>query len=196
MIDKRQQRRFLKRYRAEFSAHNRTYRGITVNFSLGGLFIITSNPFSQNTSLDIAVHLPDGSTSRLNGKVVGIYKTLSRDDVEIPYRTRNDGMGVTITQKDASFLHLIRSLLTDRTVSSCKTRKDVRLDTCAWKGLKSDAFKAAPGEFEAFAREMQQKIGAGFNDLPEETDPLLLSKIPFDELTDRQRQILDRLMTL
>ena len=195
MIDKRQQRRFLKRYRAEFSAHNRTYRGITVNFSLSGLFIITSNPFSQNTSLDIAVHLSDGSTSRLNGKVVGIYKTLSRDDVEIPYRTLNNGMGVTITQKDASFLHLIRSLLTDRTVSSDKTRKDLRLDTCAWKGLKSDTF-AAPGEFEAFAREMQQKIGAGFNDLPEETDPLLLSKIPLDELTYRQRQILDRLMTL
>ncbi len=197
MIDKRQQRRFLKRYRAEFSAHNRTYRGITVNFSLGGLFIITSNPFSQNTPIDIAVHLPDGSTSRLNGKVVGIYKTLPRDDVEIPYRIWNAGMGVTITQKDASFLHLIRSLLTDRTGSSDKTRKDVRPDTCAWKGMKSDAFKvAAPGEFEVFAREMQQKIGAGFNDLPEETDPLLLSKIPFDELTDRQRQILDRLMTL
>jgi hypothetical protein len=189
MIDKRQQRRFFKRYRAEFSAHNRTYRGITVNFSLNGLFIRTSNPLSRDTSLDIAVHLPDGSTSRLQGKVARIYKTFSPDDVEIPYRISNDGMGVTVTQKDASFLHLIRSLLTD------KTRRDDRLDTWVWQGLKSDVFKAAPGEFEAFAREMQRKLGAGCNDLPGETDHLSHSEILFDELTYRQRQILDRLMT-
>lgn len=166
MIDKRQQRRFFKRYRVEFSADNRIYRGITVNFSLNGLYIRTNKPLSHDTSLDIAVHLPDGSTSRLHGKVVRTRKTLSLDDSAAPYRTSDDGIGVSVTEKDAGFLHLIRSLLSDRTVSSGKIRRDDRLDTWVWKGLKKGIIEVAPGEYEAFALEMQQKFGTGCYDLP------------------------------
>ena len=69
MKNKRKQKRFIKRYETEFELKDITYRGISRDFSLNGLFIRTKYPMAPGTIVDITIHLPDGLASKLKGKV-------------------------------------------------------------------------------------------------------------------------------
>ncbi|HUO77954.1 MAG TPA: PilZ domain-containing protein [Thermodesulfovibrionales bacterium] len=90
MRDKRQSTRFEKRCETDFLAEGITHRGICLDLSLNGLFIETDFRFSPDTMLNILIHLPDGTISKLKGKVV---------------RCLDNGIGVGIIEKDASYLH-------------------------------------------------------------------------------------------
>jgi hypothetical protein len=90
MRDKRQSTRFEKRCETDFRADGITHSGICLDLSLNGLFIETDFRFSPNTMLDILIHLPDGTISKVKGKVV---------------RSLDNGIGVGIIEKDASYLH-------------------------------------------------------------------------------------------
>jgi hypothetical protein len=96
MRDKRQSTRFEMRCEADFRADGIIHRGICIDLSLNGLFIETDFRFSPDTMLDILIHLPDGTISKVKGKVV---------------RSLDNGIGVGIIEKDAPYLHYYSSCL-------------------------------------------------------------------------------------
>jgi hypothetical protein len=112
--EKRRQKRFVDRYKVEFTVNDKTYRGLSGNFSLNGLFIRTKQKFQSETLLEILIHFPNDLTSRLKGKVVrvsgsplyGVDKTVNRYG--------ENGMGIEIIEKDSLYLHFIRSFLTQK----------------------------------------------------------------------------------
>lgn len=111
MKNKRKQKRFIKRYETEFVLNNITYRGISRDFSLNGLFIRTKYPMASGTIVDITIHLPDGLASKLKGKVRRTSKNPVGKVMGSPVKTVKSGMGIEIIEKDANYLHLIRSFL-------------------------------------------------------------------------------------
>ena len=111
MRDKRRQKRFIKRCEIEFISGGVTYRGISSNFSLNGLFIRTSYPFAAGTIFDIVIHLPDGSNSKVKVRVARAVRTEIGKMMGASTKVFKNGMGVEIVEKDANYLHFIRSLL-------------------------------------------------------------------------------------
>lgn len=111
MENKRKQKRFIRRCEVEFSAAGSSYTGISSDFSLNGLFIRTNHPFAPGIELNLLIHLPDGSVSRLKAKVRRAWKTATGRVMGTPIREFKNGMGVEIMEKDANYLHFIRSLL-------------------------------------------------------------------------------------
>lgn len=102
MRGKRQYRRFIRRLEVEFSSNDRHYRGVSSNFSVGGLFVRTNHPFAPGTLIDMNIHLPDGEVAALKGRVKMALKT--------PAVSLKNGMGVEIIEKDATFLDFVQSL--------------------------------------------------------------------------------------
>lgn len=105
MKSDRKSDRFIRRLETEFTAEDITYRGISSDFSLTGLFIRTTHPFAPGTAIDITVHLPDGESSRLKGIVRRAFKS--------PVVGLKSGMGVQITAKDAHYINFIKSVFPD-----------------------------------------------------------------------------------
>jgi hypothetical protein len=109
--DKRSFRRFTRRCETEFAAQGITHRGIASDFSISGLFIRTNHPFVADTVIDIMVHLPDGSVSKLHGKVRRTMKNSIGKVMGVPMKEHKNGMGVQLINKDVNYLHFIRSLI-------------------------------------------------------------------------------------
>ena len=80
----------------EFRAEGIIHRGTSLDLSLNGLCIETDVRFSPHTILDILIHLPDGTISKLKGKVV---------------RLLRNGIGVELIEKDSPYLHYYSSFL-------------------------------------------------------------------------------------
>jgi hypothetical protein len=112
--NKRQHRRLIRRCEIDFSYDNLTFKGISSNFSVGGLFIRTKNPLSPDTVFDMVIHLPDASLSKLKGSVARSTKTSLGRVMRTPLQTVKDGMGVKIIEKDVHYLNFIKSLLSSR----------------------------------------------------------------------------------
>lgn len=109
--NKRTCRRFIRRCEAEFIVDNMSYRGIAGDFSLGGLFLRTGRPFPPETIIDIILYFADGTSSRLKAKVRRALRTPLGKVMGTPKKELKNGMGVEITERDARYLHFIRSLL-------------------------------------------------------------------------------------
>ena len=105
-VERRQFRRFKEHCTVEFVSEGKLSTGTSGNIDLNGLFIMTGDAKAPGTILDIVVHLPDGATSKLRGRVRRFFKTVAGK-----VTGRTDGMGVEIIEKDAAYLHFIRSLL-------------------------------------------------------------------------------------
>ncbi|MDA8432141.1 MAG: PilZ domain-containing protein [Nitrospiraceae bacterium] len=108
---KRRFKRFTRRCEAEFTAGDVRLRGIASDFSLNGLFLKTNYPASPDTAISLAVHLPDGSTAYLKGKVKRSMKTAIGKVTGMPMKSLKNGMGVELTEKDTAYLNFIRSLI-------------------------------------------------------------------------------------
>lgn len=93
----------MKRCEVEFSTHGNASRGISSNFSLSGLYIKTSKPFSEDTPVTLRIHLPNGLISELKG----IVRRAFRNAVNI----QKNGMGIELTEKDSRYCDFISSLL-------------------------------------------------------------------------------------
>jgi hypothetical protein len=119
--DKRHQKRFTKRCEVEFLSEGVKLRGISGNCSLSGLFIRTNHPAPLDSILDVAVFLPNDTTSYLKVRVVRAYKTPTGRVMGTPVRGGTNGMGVRIIEKDANYLNFFKSMLSDR-----KGHDDVR----------------------------------------------------------------------
>lgn len=79
------------------------------NFSVNGLFIKTRRTFAPGTVLNIVIHLPNGATSKVKGAVKRAPKTPTGRIMGTPVKVVKDGMGVEIIEKDAQYLHVIKT---------------------------------------------------------------------------------------
>jgi hypothetical protein len=109
--NRRKLKRFSHRCKIAFTVNGMTYRGLSSNFSLNGLFIRTKHLFPQETLLDIAIYLPNNFTAQLKGKVVRTSKEPLRGTMGRVEGYSEKGMGVTILEKELLYLHFIRALL-------------------------------------------------------------------------------------
>ena len=104
-MEKRQQKRYTSRCEIEFSMNGTTYRGISSNLSLNGLFIRTRRPFTADTVIDLMVHFPNGSTSKLKG--------ITRRAIRNPLDNQN-GMGIELIEKDSNYFDFVNSIVLRR----------------------------------------------------------------------------------
>jgi len=109
--NKRRLRRFSHRCRIAFTIDGVTYRGLSSNFSLDGLFVRTRNTFPPETLLDITIYFPNELTSHLQGKVIRSLKEPCRVSGGKDSEYGEKGMGIRILEKDSLYLHFIRALL-------------------------------------------------------------------------------------
>ncbi len=109
--NKRKLKRFSHRCKIAFTADGVTYRGLSSNFSLNGLFIRTNHSFPPETLLDIVIYLPNDLTAQLKGKVVRASKDPLLGTIGMAGGYREKGMGVTIIEKEPLYLHFIRAFL-------------------------------------------------------------------------------------
>jgi Tfp pilus assembly protein PilZ len=75
-----------------------TNTGKTEDFSMKGLFIKTHRNIPLGSILHVAVHLPDGSISKLKGKVSRI-------------SGRPEGVGIEIIERDSNYLQFMLSFI-------------------------------------------------------------------------------------
>lgn len=92
--------RFIRRLETEFSANNQHYRGISSNFSLGGVFVRTNHAFEPGTDIDLRIHLPDGQISELKGCVKVAFRT--------PGISLKNGMGIELIVSDDAYRNFIK----------------------------------------------------------------------------------------
>ena len=109
--EKRRLKRFARRCECKFMSEGISHKGIASDFSLNGLFINTAYPPAADAVIGIAVHLPDGSVSSLQGKVRRTMKTPPGRVTGRPLKEHKSGMGVELLMKDANYLNFIRSLI-------------------------------------------------------------------------------------
>ncbi len=108
---KRKSPRFVKRCEVEFRAGDISLRGISSNFSLGGIFIKTNHPLPENTVFELSVHLPDGAIAHLKGKVIRSIKNYRGKVMgRKPVEGIKSGMGVEILERDEHYLQFINTL--------------------------------------------------------------------------------------
>jgi len=105
-LEKRQHKRYTSRCEIEFSMDGTTYRGISSNLSLNGLFIRTRNPFTADTVINLTAHLPNGSISKLKG--------ITRRAVRNTVHNQQNGMGIEIIEKDSNYFDFINSIVSLR----------------------------------------------------------------------------------
>jgi hypothetical protein len=102
-MDKRRHPRFIKRLTATFFVDRQRCRGISSDLSESGLFIRTSRGLAVNTNITIELLLPNNKVSLLRGIV--------RRTVRTPISSIKNGMGIEITEKDATFTDFVKSII-------------------------------------------------------------------------------------
>ena len=102
MRQKRKYHRFKRRLETEFTVDNHSCRGISSEISMKGLFIKTNNVFVPGTTIHLLLHLPDGSTSKLQGIIKNAMKTHTA--------YMKNGMGIELIEKDSHFINFIKAI--------------------------------------------------------------------------------------
>jgi len=139
---KRKQDRFVRRLETEFSAEGRSYRGISSDFSAGGLFVRTNHAFVPGTIIELTIHLPDGFASTVKGVVKRAMKT--------PLISLKNGMGIEIIEKDSHYVGFMKTFMPDYDAGTPQTEAatataheqagaapDFLIITCANCGVKN-----------------------------------------------------------
>jgi hypothetical protein len=109
-LEKRQRRRVQKNMEVEFCGYDGTHRGVSENFSIDGLSIRTDSILPLQSVVSITVHLPDGSISKLKGKVRRVHK-VTHDIIAASRKTFKGEMGIEIIERDSSYIQFFMSLL-------------------------------------------------------------------------------------
>jgi Tfp pilus assembly protein PilZ len=105
--EKRREDRYRGRFKIEYASGDQTYRGISSDLSLNGLFIRTRKPLEMGTLITMLLHLPGGLTATLKGKVARVLVTPEGTSA---ISIRN-GMGIEIIEKDYNYLRTVMSFL-------------------------------------------------------------------------------------
>ncbi len=111
---KRLQKRHIKRCPVEFNDGGEQVRGISSDFSLDGLFIRSTHPMPVGSIINISIELPNRQISSLKGEVARSSKISGKwyAGKKVVMSSEKEGMGIRILERDANYLHLVRSLLT------------------------------------------------------------------------------------
>ena len=104
-MSKRKHDRFVRRLETEFSGEGKNYRGISSDLSRSGLFIRTNHAFAPGTIIDILIHLPDGTSSKLKGTVRRALKT--------SVVSLKNGMGIELIEKDGFYAKFLDTFPSD-----------------------------------------------------------------------------------
>jgi hypothetical protein len=107
---KRQRKRLQESCEVEFCANNETYRGVSDNFSISGLFIRTDKFLAPQSAVSIKVHLPDGSTSKLEGRVRRVERAPHDIGTALEKKFMS-GVGIEIMERDTNYIKFFMSLL-------------------------------------------------------------------------------------
>jgi len=107
--ERRREDRYKGRFKVEYASGGQTYRGISSNLSMNGLFIRTRNPLEIGTLINMLLHLPGGLTATVKGKVARVLVT---HEGESAISIKN-GMGIEIIEKDYNYLRTVTSLPDD-----------------------------------------------------------------------------------
>ncbi len=110
--ERRRQKRFAKHCTAAFTFEGQSYIGLCRNLSLDGLFIKTRKPLTLEKIIELIVHLPDGSTSKLTGRVTKATREPHSLILERAGIHSKDGMAIQLIEKDANYLNFVKSLVT------------------------------------------------------------------------------------
>ena len=151
MLNRRQCKRFSECFDVEFVSDGKSFTGTSDDFSLNGLFIMTRDVKVPGTVLDITVHLPNGATLKLRGKVNRFLKTVAGEVIGAP-----DGMGVEIIEKDSNYLHFFRSLLVTSEKDSPSHVPQMNVGLMQ-KQHKEPMPEKRAGEYEEGQRNLQEK---------------------------------------
>jgi hypothetical protein len=100
-MSKRRHKRYVRRLETEFSAEGKSYRGLSSDFSVTGIFIRTNHAFEPGTKMEMLVHLPDGSDTKLRGTVKRAMKIFAI--------SLKNGMGIELTQSDMNYVTFMKS---------------------------------------------------------------------------------------
>lgn len=104
-MEKRPDKRLLKRLFVRFGKELPTHVGYTTDISATGLFIKSSTIFPPQTVLRIALTLPDDRVVLLSGVVMWA----KRVPPQLARLVRKNGMGVRLQQPDQIYLGLFQS---------------------------------------------------------------------------------------
>ncbi len=108
--DNTRRRRVQKNLAVEFSGYNGTCAGVSENFSINGLAVRTDTIPALQSVVSIVLHLPDGSISKLKGRVKRIY--MGSDDIPAASgKSPKGGMGIEIMERDSNYIRFFMSLL-------------------------------------------------------------------------------------
>ena len=106
MIERRSARRIAKLLPITFRNSEKEYRGVSLDFSSSGLFILTREPFRPGTSVKIGLDISDNEKIYLRGVVVRSIKT---GDINI-----KDGMCIKLNEVPFVYHQMLESI--DKTV--------------------------------------------------------------------------------
>ena len=125
--ERRRQKRFAKRCTVDFTWEGQSYLGLCRNFSLDGLFIKTRKPLSLKKIIELIVHLPDGSSSKVTGRVTRATREPHSVILERAGIPSKDGMAIQLIEKDANYLNFMKSLV-NQALSLKKHSDDIKQD--------------------------------------------------------------------
>lgn len=133
-MSKRQSNRYTRRLETVFTTATDTFRGVTSDISEGGLFIRTMYVLATGSILGIEIRLPDGTVSRLKGRVKRAIRTAISNF--------KNGMGIEIIEKDATYIGLVKTMEeegkgTGEFSSHESSRDDVSIVKCQGCGARN-----------------------------------------------------------
>ena len=107
----RKHKRIQKTCEVEYSSsvNNESYKGVTENFSVDGLFLRADDLLPLQSEISIVLHIPYGSTSQLKGVVRRVYDVIY--DAASSGHAYKGGMGIEITERDSHYMRFFISLL-------------------------------------------------------------------------------------
>ena len=138
-MDKRRHPRFIKRLTATFFVDHQKSRGISSDLSESGLFIRTTRGLAVNTPVTIELLLPNNRVSFLKGIV--------RRTVRTPISSIKNGMGIEITEKDATFTDFVKSVIGESRTNILQNDTP-ELQTISLSGYKSRQKDSGSGAHE------------------------------------------------
>ena len=106
----RRHKRFHVSCNVEFYANDKMHRGVSDNVSIDGLLIRTDDLLALESVISVTVYLPDGSTSKLKGRVKRVHK-VSSDAAAESGKNFKGGVGIEIMERDSNYLKFFMSLL-------------------------------------------------------------------------------------
>jgi len=128
-MDKRKHPRCIKRLTSTFFVDQKRFRGISSDLSESGLFIRTNRGLAVNTPIDVELLLPNNRVSFLRGIV--------RRTIRTPISSMKNGMGIEITEKDATFTDFVKSIIGESKTNIVEKDDTPELRTISFSGCKA-----------------------------------------------------------